>query len=89
MVQNKLAMIIAGGLILLVGMIATLIPKIPEALVTDAVVYVPPLFMILSAPVMDCWEYLIKHKKDVQKKNISNYDQIAIHLQLLLNPNFS
>lgn len=63
-------LIIGGGIILLAGMIAcySIIPKIPEALVTDAVVYVPLLFMALSAPVMGFGFYLLKHKKRRPKK---------------------
>ena len=63
-------LIIAGGIILLVGMLAcySLIEKIDETYVTDAVLYVPLLFMVLSIPVMLFGAYLIKHKKKRPKK---------------------
>ena len=63
-------LIIAGGIILLVGMLSCylLIEKIDEVYITDAVVYVPILFMVLSFPVMAFGAYLIKHKKKRPKK---------------------
>ena len=63
-------LIIAGGIILLVGMLACyfLIEKIDETYITDAVEYVPILFMALSFPVMAFGVYLIKHKKKRPKK---------------------
>lgn len=63
-------LIVGGGVILLAGMIAcySIIPKIPESFVTDAVVYVPLLFMGLSAPVMGFGFYLFRHKKRRPKK---------------------
>ena len=63
-------LIIGGGVILLVGMFAcfSLIEKIDETYVSDAVIYVPILFMILSIPVMLFGSYLIKHKKKRPKK---------------------
>ena len=63
-------LIIGGGIILLVGMFAcySLIEKIDETYVSDAVLYVPILFMILSIPVMLFGAYLIKHKKKRPKK---------------------
>ena len=63
-------LIIAGGIILLVGMLAcySLIEKIDEVYITDAVVFVPILFMALSFPVMAFGSYLIKHKKKRPKK---------------------
>lgn len=63
-------LIIAGGIILLVGMLSCyfLIEKIDEVYITDAVVYVPILFMALSFPVMAFGGYLIKHKKKRPKK---------------------
>ena len=63
-------LIIAGGVILLVGMLACyfLIEKIDEVYITDAVIYVPVLFMALSFPVMAFGAYLIKHKKKRPKK---------------------
>ena len=63
-------LIIAGGIVLLVGMLSCylLIEKIDEQYITDAVVYVPMLFMALSFPVMAFGAYLIKHKKKRPKK---------------------
>ena len=63
-------LIVGGGIILLAGMVAcySMIPKIPESSITDAVVSVPLLFMGLSAPVMGFGLYLFKHKKRRPKK---------------------
>ena len=63
-------LIIVGGIILLAGMLFCyfLIEKIDETYITDAVVYVPILFMALSFPVMAFGAYLIKHKKKRPKK---------------------
>ncbi len=65
------AMIIAGGVILLIGMSIihiTMLPKVPEHYVTDTVRYIPLLFMILSAPIFGVGGYLIKHQKTRPKK---------------------
>ena len=63
-------MIIAGGVILLVGMYVcySMINKIDDHYVTDAVKYIPILFMVLSAPVMGVGAYLTKEKKKRPKK---------------------
>ena len=63
-------MIIAGGIAMLAGMLVcySLIDKIPEQYITDIVLYVPILFMILSAPVIAVGAYLMKHKKVRPKK---------------------
>jgi len=63
-------MIIAGGIILLVGMYVcySMVGKIDDNYITDSVKYVPTLFMVLSAPVMGFGAYLFKHKKRRPKK---------------------
>ena len=63
-------MIIAGGVILLVGMYVcySMINKIDDNYITDAVKYVPILFMVLSVPVMGFGAYLFKQKKIRPKK---------------------
>ncbi len=63
-------MIIAGGVILLVGMYVcySMISKIDDHYITDSVRYVPILFMILSAPVMGVGASLFKGKKIRPKK---------------------
>jgi len=63
-------MIIAGGIILLVGMYVcySMINKIDDHFITDSVKYVPILFMVLSAPVMGVGIYLTKLKKRRPKK---------------------
>ena len=63
-------MIIAGGVILLVGMYVcySMINKIDDNYVTDAVKYIPILFMALSFPVMGVGAYLTKEKKRRPKK---------------------
>ena len=63
-------LIIGGGVILVVGMYVcyTLIPQIPERYITDAVEFVPQLFMILSIPVMAVGARLLKQKKRRPKK---------------------
>ena len=63
-------MIIAGGVILLVGMYVcySMLPKIDDHYITDSVRYVPILFMILSAPVMVVGASLFKIKKKRPKK---------------------
>ena len=64
-------MIIAGGIILLVGMTYcyTLIENVDSAYITDAVKTVPPLFMILSIPVMVVGGILLKEKRKKPKKD--------------------
>jgi len=63
-------MIVAGGVILLLGMLVTysLIDKIDERYITDVVKYSPVLFMVLSFPVIGVGAYLAKEKKKRPKK---------------------
>jgi len=63
-------MIIAGGIILLVGMYVcySMIDRIDDNYVTDSVKYLPILFMVLSAPVMGVGASLLKQKKRRPKK---------------------
>jgi len=62
--------IIAGGVILLLGMITCyyLLDKIDEKYLTDMVQYVPVLFMALAFPVIGVGAYLTKLKKVRPKK---------------------
>jgi len=63
-------MIIAGGIILLVGMYVcySMVDKIDDNYITDSVKYLPIMFMVLSAPVMGVGAYLFKLKKKRYKK---------------------
>ncbi len=63
-------LIAGGGVILLAGMLVCylIIPRIPISYVTDAVVYVPVVFMALSAPVMGFGLYLFKRRVRRPKK---------------------
>lgn len=63
-------MIVAGGVILFLGMLVTysLIDKIDERYITDVVKYSPVLFMVLSFPVIGVGAYLAKEKKKRPKK---------------------
>jgi len=63
-------LIVAGGVIMLVGMFVTysLIDKIDDAYITDVVEYSPILFMILSIPVIAVGAFLTKEKKRRPKK---------------------
>jgi len=63
-------MIIAGGIVLLVGMYVcySMVNKIEDNYITDSVRYLPILFMVLSAPVMGFGAYLFKYKKKRLKK---------------------
>jgi activator of 2-hydroxyglutaryl-CoA dehydratase len=67
--QNGL-LIITGGIVLLVGMIycSTLTEKIDTQYVTDAVTYLPWVFVACSGPVMIFGGYLVKHQKQRPKK---------------------
>ena len=58
-------MIISGGVILLVGMMYayTLVDDIDPAYQTDMIALVPPLFMVVSIPVMIAGGILLKNKK--------------------------
>ncbi len=62
--------IVIGGVIMLIGMYVaySMIDKIDPVYVTDSVQFVPILFMILSAPVIGCGIYLMKHTKKRPKK---------------------
>ncbi|MDH3764333.1 MAG: hypothetical protein OER82_00795 [Nitrosopumilus sp.] len=63
-------LIIAGGIIMLLGMAFcySLLEEIEDVYLTDAVLYMPILFMVLSIPVVSFGIYLIKHKKTRPKK---------------------
>jgi len=63
-------MIIAGGIILLVGMYVcySMLDKIEDNYITDSVKYVPILFMALSPLVIGVGAYLTKQKKKRPKK---------------------
>ena len=63
-------LIIAGGIIMLLGMAFcySLLEEIEDVYLTDAVLYIPILFMVLSIPVVGFGIYLIKHKKTRPKK---------------------
>lgn len=64
------SLIIIGGVILLVGMLACyfLIDKIPEQLLTDSVKLIPILFIGLSFLVIGVGAYLAKKRKKRPKK---------------------
>jgi len=64
-------MIISGGIILLVGMAYSyvLIDGLPENYKVPAVLLVPPLFMVVSIPVILIGTRLLKIKKLKQKKD--------------------
>lgn len=63
-------MIMAGGVIMLIGMYVSysMLDKINETYLTDVVMYIPILFIILSAPVIGVGAYLTKQKKKRPKK---------------------
>ena len=63
-------LIAGGGVILLSGMFVcySLLPKIPEHLITDSVTYLPIVFMVMSAPTIGVGLYLMKLKKRRPKK---------------------
>ena len=63
-------MIIGGGVIMLVGMAVcySMIDRISEDHMTEAVKFVPILFMILSAPIIVVGTILLKTKKKRPKK---------------------
>ena len=63
-------MIIAGGIVLLIGMFYayTLLDKIDENYLLFAVTTTPPLFMIVSIPVMITGGLLLRIKKKKPKK---------------------
>ncbi len=64
------AMIISGGIILLVGMFAAqlLLDDVEPVYLVQAVTLTPPLFMIVSIPVMIVGVMLLKIKKQRPKK---------------------
>lgn len=64
------AMIISGGAILLVGMFfaQTLLDDIEEVYLKQAVTITPPLFMVVSIPVIIIGAYLLRIKKRRPKK---------------------
>ena len=64
------AMILGGGIILLIGMAYcyTLLDKLVDSYVIDSVVITPPLFMGISIPVMIVGIILIKTNKKRPKK---------------------
>ncbi len=64
-------LIIAGGAAMLVGMIYTytLTDYIQDEFKTDSVIILPPLFMVLSAPVMIFGALLFRIKRRRVKKN--------------------
>ena len=59
------SLIIVGGIILLAGnlVVYSWVDSVPEIYVTDAVQYLPILFIILSAPVMFVGSRLILKRK--------------------------
>jgi len=63
-------MIIAGGIILLIGMYVcySMLDKIDDNYITDSVRYLPILFMVLSFSVMGVGAFLLKQKKKRPKK---------------------
>jgi hypothetical protein len=63
-------LIVAGGVIMLIGMFVSnsLIDKMDDVYITDVVRYTPLLFMVLSAPVIAIGLYLTKEKKRRPKK---------------------
>jgi len=63
-------MLVVDGIILLGGMAfsQTLVDKIAEPYITDTVLILPPLFMVLSAPVMFFGIRLMKVRKPRPKK---------------------
>lgn len=63
-------LIIAGGIIMLMGMFVahSLIDKMDDVYITDIVRYTPTLFMIMSIPVIAVGAYLTKQKKRRPKK---------------------
>ena len=64
------SLIIVGGIILLAGNVVaySMVDSIPDVYVTDAVQYLPILFIILSAPVMGVGASLILKRKKRPKK---------------------
>ena len=63
-------LIIAGGIVMLVGMAYCfiLVDKIEDSFLTDTVTFTPILFMVLSVPVMVVGASLLKIKMKRSKK---------------------
>jgi len=63
-------MIVGGGVIMLVGMAVcySMLDQVVDAYMTDAVRFVPILFMILSIPVIATGAILLRTKKKRPKK---------------------
>jgi hypothetical protein len=63
-------LIIAGGIVMFIGMVVSysLVDKIDDVYITDVVKFSPVLFMVLSAPVIAVGAYLSKEKKKRPKK---------------------
>ena len=63
-------MIIAGGVIMFVGLFVcyTMVDDIDERYITDSVIYVPILFMALTAPTIAVGAFLLREKKRRPKK---------------------
>ncbi len=63
-------LIIAGGVIMFIGMLVSysLIDKMDDVYITDVVQFTPLLFMLLSAPVIVVGAYLSKEKKKRPRK---------------------
>jgi len=64
-------MIVVGGAILLVGMVYAnfLVSKIEPQYLTGAVLFVPPVFMAVSIPVMVIGALLLRIKKPKRRKD--------------------
>lgn len=64
------SLIIAGGVVLVIGMAYCymLVDKVEEPYMTDAVAYMPVLFMVVSIPVIVVGASLLKLKKRRPKK---------------------
>ena len=63
-------MIIAGGVIMFVGLFVcyTMVDDIDERYITGSVIYIPILFMALTAPTIAVGAFLLKEKKRRPKK---------------------
>lgn len=69
--KNIAIMIVAGGTFLLIGMVYaySLISDIESQYMTAAVSIVPPLFIVVSIPVMVIGAFLFRVKKPKKKKD--------------------
>ncbi|MCJ8306267.1 MAG: hypothetical protein HRU07_04370 [Nitrosopumilus sp.] len=63
-------MIIAGGVIMFIGLFVcyAMVDDIDERYITGSVIYVPILFMVLSAPTIVVGAFLLREKKRRPKK---------------------